>query len=92
MSKFLWSIVAVGVLTFVAIPGQAQASWLSQALRPAVVSPPPPNYYCPPGYGYPMQGYSQPGYGYPGQTYANPQGYGYAQAPSMVPHYPQGYG
>jgi len=92
MSKFLWSIAAVGVLTFVAVPGQAQASWLSQALRSTLVSPPPPSCYYPPGFGYPVQWYSQPGYGSYGQTYAYPQGYGYPQAPTMVPQYPQGYG
>lgn len=77
MCKFLWSITAMGVLTFVAVPGQTQADWLSQGLQPARISPPPASYYPPPGYGYPAQGYSQPGYGY-------------FQAPAIAPQYPQG--
>ncbi len=94
MCKFLWLIVAVVALTFVAAPCQAQASWPSQAMNP--VQYPPGAYYNPyQGYAYQGQSnYYQPGFGYYGQTYQTysyPQGYGNYQTPYFVPQY-QGYG
>lgn len=94
MCKLLWSIVAVGALTFVVDPGQAQASWLSQALQSYQYGP--GSYYYPNQvYGYQGQSnYYQPGYGYNGltyQSYSYPQGYGNYQTPYSMPQY-QGYG
>lgn len=90
MRKFLLVIVAAATLTVVAVPGQAQASWLSQALN-AMVNPPGSYYYPPPVYGYP--GYNYPpgyGYGYPASPYQYPQAHPYYPNPNFAPQ-PYGY-
>ncbi len=59
MRKFLWACVAAAALLAAGTPGQARASWLSQALHA---------YFDPGYYGYGFPGYYGPGYG-PGYGY-----------------------
>ncbi len=83
MCKFLSTLAVVGVLTFLAVPSQAQASWLSQAIH--AVQNQQNGYYYPQGYNYP------PGYSYPPQSYPYNQPYpNYSSYPGY-PNYPNSY-
>jgi len=93
MRKLLFSVPVVAALALVACtPGQAKASWLSQAVHAAL----DPGYgaYDAPGYGYSYYpgtyGYSYPGYS--DGFYAGPV-YGYSYRPyGYVPAYRYGWG